>query len=132
MKKVCGYKSIDGSFYENKAEAEVANIDCEIGKLHRQLDALESTIVHKIYRKNDWLARLIIDHAEDPKHCYRRVDAMRKAITEHILEDTLRYVLSNEVDIIEDIRNQREKLSSELDKLKKSKRNYWWLAFKWW
>lgn len=118
MKKVCGYKSLNGKFYELESECEKADLEFKVKEAERYLNNFYSDLNHLFnsieldYRVNfEELTQLIY---------------FRKTIEEKVC----RLIFHHSDDFLKIIK-EKEELKNNLDKLENEHRikNSWWYKF---
>lgn len=123
MEEICGYKGLDGCFYETKNECEKSNLEYKVKDVERKLNNFESVLGDYFALNTPGLThKIFVDNKK------------------FILDMVARKVLQNSDDFIEVI-NRKKSLRKELDELKRQqdKENTgwnllekWWLRNKWW
>lgn len=119
MKEVCGYKSLDNQFYENKKDCEKADLKYRIRILERNLNNFETEIREYIFKGYEYY---------NSKTGYGLSE-------DKVLNRISRLILQNSDGFI-NIINQKQQLEKDLDELRRtydSKYNKpWWLEWIWW
>jgi len=113
MKEVCGYKGLNGQFYEKQSKCEKADIDYKIRNISRKLDNFSSSLSQYLY-----------SYRESNYSAYNET---------YFLELVAKAVLRDSTMFIEVIK-EAEGLKKELEQLYEEKNNSskWWLQLKWW
>lgn len=113
MKEVCGYKGLNGQFYEKESDCKKADIDYKIRNISRKLDNFSSNLSQYLwtYRSSNYSA-----YNEN-----------------YFLELVAKAVLRDSAMFLEVIK-EAEGLKAELEQLYKEKSSLskWWLKLKWW
>ena len=114
MKEVCGYKGLDGKFYEKEKDCKRADLEYKIQDVERILNNFH-TRLGDIFLVNTsfWEQR----EFEQNKN--------------YILQKVAQLVLRDSDNFIEII-NKKKELEKELDELQKIRKGTWWLKIKWW
>lgn len=117
MKKVCGYKSLNGRFYELESECEKAdlvykinNIDKRLKNFHRNLLSIFAEI--RTYNKEGEVLKAL--------------DYLEKSVEEKVC-----LLIFHHSDDFLKIIKEKEELKSNLEKLENEHRikNSWWYKF---
>jgi|TARA_R110000782_G_scaffold237279_1_gene323774 hypothetical protein len=128
MIEVCGFKGLDGKFYEKASECEIADLRLKVDETRRKLENFPKHMSDQIYRKT-WYANddLIVNH---------------QSITKYAHEFVMKCVLDDS-DMFISIIKEKRAIAKHLSKLKsaydKQKDNHkwgyagpWWMQFIWW
>ena len=114
MEEVCGYKGLDGKFYETEKACKKADLDYKIKDIGRVLDNFSSRLASDLFFQGDHKLNLEFERNET---------RMLEMVAKHVLRDS--------DDFIEVI-NKKKELEKELDELQKLRKDSWWLKLKWW
>ena len=115
MKKVCGYKSKEGNFYEKKSECELADLNYELREVKRVLDNLHNSL------EDHFLFNVGTD-----------VNMEWMKYREYIFRTISKIILRDSDNLIQVVEKKKE-LSAKLEELQsKIKYKKWWLKYKWW
>lgn len=116
MKKICGFKSLDGQFYEKEQDCKIADIEFEIRETIEKLDNFSIKLKRVLW--DDYLFNK---------------NKNRFEIHEYILEIVAKVVLKDSKTFL-DIIAEKEKLRKHLEELYLSKKHCasWWMKIKWW
>lgn len=114
MKEICGYKGLDGKFYETEKACKKADLEYKIQDVRRVLSNFHTHLGDIFIADADTWTRIEFEYNKD-----------------YILQKVAQLVLKESDNFIE-IVNKKKELEKELDELQKLRKNYWWLRFKWW
>lgn len=127
MKQICGYKGLDGKFYEDEKDCRIADLEYEIADVRSTLE--------NFYTEVEWIIH---------RHSAAPIDIGDWGIREDAIRVSAITILKHSEDFIRLI-NKKEDLSTHLDELKselskvKHKGKWsllrklpWWLETKWW
>lgn len=114
MKEVCGYKGLDGKFYETEKACKKADLDYKVQDIERILNNFHTRLGDFfLVNTSSWIQM----EFEQNKN--------------YILQKVAQLVLRDSDNFIEII-NKKKELEKELDELQKLKKGVWWLKLKWW
>lgn len=121
MEKICGYKGLDGKFYEKEKECYQADLRFKILDLRATLDRFERDFDREFFERYE---RLSIYSSRQMSKEYSKEIALR-VVAELVLRNSDKFV---------EIIQNREKLKTQLDLLVKEEQylDKWWVKFKWW
>lgn len=112
MKEICGYKGLDGKFYENEKECVLADKKFQLKDLSRKLDNFSSALSDALLLAG--------------KYNYIDEERIMGIVAKVILRDSDKFI---------EIINQKKDLEENLDFLEKEINGYskpWWLKTIWW
>ena len=113
MKKICGYKSKSGQFFDKESDCEKADLEYDLVLVCNTLNNFESNIEDAIFRKGS---------SEHSVWWRNNRGTVLEIVCKQILKDSDKFIK---------IIGEKKRLESKLDKLRKLK-NSWWLKTKWW
>jgi len=120
MKEICGYKGLDGEFYEKKVDCEKADLKYRIEILERKLNNFKVILSDYLFKDYD-------------TYKFHRYDVT--SVSKYVLDNIAQLVLRDSEMFISIIK-QKDKLKDDLDALNKTfKEEYdkpWWLKIIWW
>lgn len=127
MKQICGYKGLDGKFYEDEEDCRIADLEYEIADVR--------SILENFHTEVEWIIR---------RHSAAPIDVGDWGIREDAIRVSALTILKHSEDFIRLI-NKKKYLYSHLDELKselskvKHKGKWsllrklpWWLETEWW
>ena len=119
MEKICGFKGLDGLFYETEEKCEKADLQFKIKSIERKLDNFSSSVNSRLWNYYYSIT------PESFIHSHTISSEIQILVTQVILQHSDTFL-----EIIEEKKNLVEELNSLQKELEY--KNKWWMKIKWW
>lgn len=118
MKKVCGYKSLNGKFYELESECERADLLFKIEEMTKLLDNFNSNLNY-LFRNIEVEYRVNLEELKEIKYYRKTIEERVCRLIFHHSDDFLKIIAQKE-----ELKNNLKKLEGEY-----KYKNSWWYKF---